>query len=287
MSQIVEENKVFDVFTREEKGGVYTINLKGKELKITHNKPVVSFCISENYIFFSDLFIVKCLNMQTKKTDTLNLSGFFLLKSLRYDKILLISKNRILYCDCRNKKIKNLNFMDFSDRNIKDVYILSDSKFKIGLDNGCIVFWEKGFSYKKQLVSKNVYFKGKFSHDGKLFILSHGENADIGVKIIHEDSPIEDDEICIIKNLVHDFHICEKTNYLITTCFGKNRIFDISCIGNLKRMQCFEFISGMYENRESVLNVFFKHYLFDINVVKLIFSFLPYSTVDFNPVIIN
>ena len=104
------------------------------------------------------------------------------------------------------------------------------------------------------------------------------------MKIIHENSTIQDDEICIIKTIAYDFRICENTNHLVTTSFSGNRIYNISCIGNLKRMQCFEFISGMYEKRESVLSVFFNHRLFDINVVKLIFSFLPYSTVDFKAI---
>ena len=258
------------------------------ENKITHDKPILTFCVTKNRLFFSDGFIVKCLNLQTKKPDTLNLKGIFLLKVLSHNKILIVSKNKILLCECNTKKIKNLDFRNFSSMYIKDVYVLSDEKFKIGLEDGSIIFCDKGvFSHKRQSVSKNVYSKAKFSGDGKLFVLCHGENESIGMKIIHENSTVEDDQICIIKTIAHDFRICENTNHLITTSFSGNRIYDISCIGNFKRMQCFEFISGMNQKRESVLSVFFNHRLFDINVVKLIFSFLHCSTVDFNPVIIN
>ena len=277
MTQINNDNKVFEA--KLEKGYLHV-----KKLRVPHNKDIVSFCIVKNYLFFTDSFIVKCLDLETNKTDIINLNGIFSIKVLSQDEILLIAKDKICICNIETKNVKNLDFNKFSQRNIEDVYVLNENKFKIGINDGCIIVWENGvFSYKKKDIRQNIYSKAKFSQDGKLFVLSHGKNEDVGVKIIHENSTSEDDENCTLSITAYSFEICKSNKYLIITSYFPNVIYDISQIGNSKTMQCFEFIYGLSQKKtETSLTIFFNHSLFDINVVKLIFSFLP----TFEPLIL-
>ena len=245
------------------------------------------FCLSKDSksLLFSDDSNVKILSLKTCKIETLkNISNVIFMKHISTQYIVCCSKTNIYMIDLKYRTCLDLNFSKFSKKNIKDIYICDKYSFKIGLEDGSICFFKNNeFSYIRKIHSQyGNYENGKFSENGKMLILSFSQDDGTRTQIIHENATIEDDNICFIEDVNNCFCTCRDSKILVT-CTGKQiKIYNISCIGNLKRMQCLEFIFGMNQRRESILSVFFKHRLFDINVVKIIFSFLPYSTSNFN-----
>ena len=295
--ELIINNKIFeylnilsvDFYGKNECKNMFTYMVISKNqilFKIENTDILTTFCVSIDldFLIFSDINYIKILNLKSGLIKLIkNISNILFIKTISKTYFIFGTKNNIWLFNLKNKNCIDLKFYNFSEKEIGDIYSRGKNIFKIGLTDGSIVYWKNNiYSYKrKSLLFYQTYFDAKFSSDGKILILS---DYYCKIQFIHENATIEDDNICFIKDVNNCFCASKDSKTIITAFINDIKIYDISCIGNLKRMQCFEFISGMYEKRESVLSVFFKHRLFDINVVKIIFSFLPCSTVDFKAI---
>ena len=153
-----------------------------------------------------------------------------------------------------------------------EVYFGNDDIIKLGFLNGSIVILKDGKIISK--IIRNLQCScNYFSHDGKILCCFYKDEF----KFIHEDSDEYSNNISFIKNVSYNGKISPDGKLFIST-ESKNYnfvIYDISFIG-YKKCQKLTFLTGT-KDKDSNINSFSENVLFDINVVKLIFDFLPFS----------
>ena len=259
----------------------------GKITKLSSflNDSITNFYFSENgnFLLFCDIFqnlklysirdlkIVKNINLKDEtnfEIEDLHISPdgeTFLCK--RSDKLIIIKNDDIKYLE----KKYYLEYIHKFER--MEVYFGEDDVIKLGFSHGNILYLKNGEIIKKTNRNFHNYFQQEifFSKDGKILVLKDT----IGFRFIHEDSDEYSNNFCYRKSL-YDGELSPDCKFF----FGreiKNKIitYDLSFIG-YKKCQKLQFLYGL-NDKNSNLNSFSKNVLFDINIVKLIFDFLPFS----------
>ena len=177
-------------------------------------------------------------------------------------KIIIIKENNITiipfdYIYCTNMK----------------VYFGNDNIIKIGFYNGSVLHIKN-----EKIISKTIrnllVDRVFFSNDGKILCIERNNNC----KFIHEDADEYSNDISLIKNVYNTYISPDNKLFLAKNKFEKVDIvaYDLSFIG-YKKCQKLQFLTCINDKVSSIINSFSHNTLFDINVVKLIFNFLPFS----------
>ena len=147
-----------------------------------------------------------------------------------------------------------------------------DDTIKLAFLNGSIVTLKNGNI--TSIITRNLICSCVvFSPDGKMISYFR----DDCFRFIHEDSDEYSNEFCLLKNSYIDNNaIISPDGKLFISKINNNFIVhDISFIG-YKKCQKLQFLCGL-NDKISNTNSFSNNVLFDINVVKIIFEFLPFS----------
>ena len=254
------------------------------------------FVISEDKKFFviSDIFqnlnmysikdkkIIKSINFKhdiNNDIETISLSP-------NNDIIICIKKNVIIFW--YENTIKNI---DISSENIQNYYNCKiffgkENDITIGFSNGTILYLKN-----REIISKTIRNLKTddifFSKNGNILCVN---NKNI-FKLFHKDADEYSNEISYIehksgfpeerrifgkdKNHICGGYISPDEKFFFIKNRNKITSYDISFIG-YKKCQKLTFLTGII-NKNCSVNSFLENVLFDINLVKLIFDFLPFS----------
>ena len=164
---------------------------------------------------------------------------------------------------------------------IIDCFIYDDKTIKIACQD------EKIFQYKDAKINiwKEFYHpyieKNKYYYSDGLFLgenhlcLSSARNGTIGtIKFINLNCLKND--FFKIKDEFYDYCVTPDLNYFIKLNYKGIEIIDISSlIQNKKYYILLEFLNAIKLNDENSINIFSKNYLYDKNMLNLIFQFIP------------
>ena len=278
------------IFMICKKASIYTIErweTGGKLLEVLFsfqngNIDLYDFSTDCNFIVFTDKYYIKLCNLLTREITTIYVSAERIncVKISKDNSIVVFTLGKdFMIFDTNTLEIKKIQCSKYSsiyyNLYMEDIYIYDDLSIKIGTLYGTILLFKDG--KLSEIKDGNcLLVKCKFSNDGKMLtlynptedetiILSHEENFD-NCKII-----IDFDHLCLSRN----------SKLLITSKWNKLNIYDISDIGNLRRNQISTFLTILEKDKSQTLCDLKNNCLFDINVVRIIFDFLPIRTENF------
>ena len=237
----------------------------------------------ENVILYSiqKSKIIKSKNFMDSTNNTIK----FLHLSPDKKIILCIKQDKIIFWKEDNVKYNNFDSTDCYDCKI----CFTNDIIKIVFSNGIILYLKNGeLTCQKNLNLDRKWNNFLFSKSGKILCRN---NKNI-FKFIHEDADEYSNEISFIE---HKGHICKEEKFFFEknpnhVCEGyispdekfffvknRNKItsYDLSFIG-YKKCQRLQFLCGT-KDKISSINSFSENVIFDINLLTLIFDFLPFS----------
>ena len=236
---------------------------------------------SENAKFAVTVDIFGTVNLYCtqsfKVIDTIDIKYFNSIDNIYISpdgKTVLFTKNNLIVI-WKNKKLTTipLHYKQINRcyRGFFNVHFENDV-IKLGFFNGSVIILKDGKIIKK-IIRNLRCISTFFSPDGKMvYIFSKGQ-----ITFIHEDSDEYSNEFSIIKKIKSNGKISIDGKLFIVqnSISGKFLIYDLSFIGH-KKVEKLEFLLSSTK-KDTSINSFFENDLFDINVVKLIFDFLPFS----------
>ena len=185
--------------------------------------------------------------------------------------IILFKENKFILYDIKTEKQELCELKSITCSKIGDIFFKDNDNLIIGCLNGLILEYKKG---KINVIKhdKNYEFnKGLFSPCGNIFCVSVYFLSNSQLKIISVFSS-DYSKTEIIKH--NNICFSPDSRYVLATYNDEMIVKDISNLG-IKNKQIFEFLKGLYDPKSSIY-ILGKNYLFDRNILELIFDFIPY-----------
>jgi WD40 repeat protein len=222
-------------------------------------------------IYDTDTFkFIKNINIKIKHLDTIENVHF----SPDGKTVLFVTWNKLIIWKDDNLTHLHVDYeeIDESYYGFFEVYF-QDDIIKIAFLN-CSIMYIKNGKITKITKRKIKCFFNYFSPDGKILCCYHEGG---GYTFLHEDSDSYSDNFSRVKHIGCYTKISPDGKLFIGLDHIENKfeVFDISFIGH-KKIEKLEFLKSSTEKNSSI-NSFFENVLFDINIVKLLFDFLPFS----------
>jgi hypothetical protein len=266
--------------------GVYKYNMILKTLEkintFTNNRIFGSEFSKDGtlFVYYTNSHLVYIYDvLNQKEIDKINciyVLNHYCKKKLKISQdnsiIIIFISNKFIIYDVKTKISMVYDTTNITGSKIGDIFIKNKDHLIIGFLNGLLIELKEG----KHIIikhDKNYEFdKGLFSPCGNIFVItySNGGSHNEQLKIISIYNDIIENFYFKTANLCFS----PDSRYLISTYNDNLLLYDISYIGNKNKIM-FDFSRGL-EIKDTTLNNFSKHYLYDRNVLNLIFDFIPY-----------
>ena len=286
-SVIVDSNEVIYFYEKEKKIYIFeSFKSYGKKGNFFcfYSHEVKKMRFSKNGKFAVTIDIFGMLNLYCMKTfkimETIHIKYSKSIDEIYVSpdgKTILITKNNKLVI-LKNKKIKTIPLIykqiDRYYFGFIEVYFGEDDIIKLGFSNANVVVIKDGKIIK--IIIRNFMCRSRyFSPCGKMIFILDDEDQE--TVFIHEDSDEYSNKFSFVNGWSYTGVFSPDGKLFISrgTKSANFVIHDISFIG-YKKCQKLQFLSGLIDKSSNV-NSFFENDLFDINLVKLIFDFLPFS----------